>query len=62
MSEKLKEETKEISVMDLMTKIHKLEIFVKKAERRIAVHEKKLEKLRKDLSNQVKNLKKRMLA
>ena len=62
MTEKLKEEIKEVSVQDLLVKIHKLEIFVKRAERRIASHERKLDGLKKDLKNEIKNLKKRLTA
>lgn len=62
MVQALLQEEKEISVKDLLVKIHKLEVYVKKADRRISVHEKKLTKLKKDLKNEIKNLKKRMMA
>jgi len=58
----LLQEENTVSISDLLTKIHKLEVFVKKAERRISSHEKKLSRLKKDLQSEIKNLKKRMMA
>jgi len=60
-TEKLQEETK-ISVKDLRIKIQKLEGYIRRAERRLSAHEKKLAKLREELKAEIKILKERLIA
>jgi len=59
MTEKLKEE-KQISIKDVLFKLQKLEGFIRKAERRISSHEKKLARLRKELKSEIKSIKERL--
>ncbi|MFH1542433.1 MAG: hypothetical protein ABIE84_05020 [bacterium] len=64
MSTNIKEnlqEEKELTREDYLIKIQKLDVFIKRAERRIVSNEKKLERLRKELQNEVANMKKRLL-
>jgi predicted nucleic acid-binding Zn-ribbon protein len=61
MENKLQEE-KEISLKDIAVKVTRLEMYIKKAERRIASHEKKISLLRKELKHEVRKLKERLLA
>ena len=49
----LLEEKKEISYKDLVAKIKRLDGYIKKAERRITVHEKALVKLREKIKKEI---------
>jgi hypothetical protein len=57
----LEEETK-ISTEDLLFKVKKLEGYIKRAERRLNTHEKKLAKLREEFKKELRLLKERIMA
>lgn len=57
----LEEETR-ISADDLLFKVKKLEGYIKRAERRLTTHEKKLAKLREELKKEIRLLKERIMA
>lgn len=60
--ELLIEEEKQVSAQDLWTKVNKLEIFISRAERRIARNEKQLALLRRELKEEVGRLKRKLVA
>jgi predicted nucleic acid-binding Zn-ribbon protein len=61
MTEYLQEEEK-VSIKDILSKVQKLEGYIKKAERRIASHEKQLARLRSELKSEIRSLKEKVLA
>jgi len=61
MSRLLEEETK-LSTKDLLFKVQKLDGYIKKIERRIGSHERKLARLREELKKELKLLKEKILA
>jgi len=61
MTNKLQEENK-LSPADLTVKMKKLDSFIKKAERRITMQEKKLAKLREQLRSEFRLIKGRITA
>ena len=56
------DEENKLSVKDVMLKVQKLEGYIKKAERRIASHEKQLARLRSELKSEIRSLKEKVLA
>jgi len=61
MNDKLREDT-DLSAADLMFKVKRLEGYIKKAERRIASHEKKLDQLEKKMKTQGEIIRRKVLA
>lgn len=57
----LEEETK-VSAEDILFKVRKLEGYIKRTERRLSTHEKKLTRLREELKKELKILKERIMA
>jgi hypothetical protein len=57
----LEEETR-LSSKDIILKVKKLEGYIKRTERRIMSHEKKLNKLREEFKKELKLLKERIMA
>lgn len=56
----LLEEEQQLTVKDIVSKLQRLEAYVKKTEQRISSHEKKLARLKDELKKELKSIKKGM--